>query len=316
MKTWLQTIALGWLCLSAALPAQADPDFYSESLTLGGSWDSKDVRGGKAWSGSKADQTSGLTAFTSLSAPKRYLDENAFAYAGVGTLKAFSFASVFSTDAVPNGGVGAEARAEARSTNVVTINSAGLAGKSGSLTFSTMVSGLIYSELHWRANDPPSGHNGVDFRITVNGQPAAVLHTSIDFSSAVVTSTECLWERGNPVCFDATLGAGYVPVTVRVPIVYGVPITVDARLSTFTLGQTQYNQGYFSAFADMSHSVYWGGIQDVAFDGQSVNYSIASDSALDWMKNYTPAAVPEPASVLMLLGGLSFLSRRFRQTRA
>lgn len=56
-----------------------------------------------------------------------------------------------------------------------------------------------------------------------------------------------------------------------------------------------------TAIADASHTIWWGGIQSVTFEGEEVPYTVTDDSGFDWRH---AAVVPEPTPAALLVVGL------------
>ena len=80
-------------------------------------------------------------------------------------------------------------------------------------------------------------------------------------------------------------------------------------------GGTLTEGGTAAAAFDVAHSIYWGGISSVTFNGDSVPYDLTSLSGFDWTQSQIPTnSVPEPNSLLLLASGLagiaSFACRR------
>lgn len=62
-----------------------------------------------------------------------------------------------------------------------------------------------------------------------------------------------------------------------------------------------------SASYDLGNSIYWGGISQVTtLDGTPLDVTISSSSGTDYFKSYIPA-VPEPASVSLVMAGMAVL---------
>jgi hypothetical protein len=92
---------------------------------------------------------------------------------------------------------------------------------------------------------------------------------------------------------------------------FGEPFSFTARLTAMANGSHQHQ-----ATLDASHSAYWGGIQSVlGADGNTVIYSLASDSNTDWSRSFVPSAVPEMSSAALLLAGLASVGALTRRRR-
>ena len=59
-----------------------------------------------------------------------------------------------------------------------------------------------------------------------------------------------------------------------------------------------------SATANFLNTGWWGGIQSVTIGGVSVPFSVTSVSGTDWTQNFASTATPEPATWMLVGGGL------------
>ena len=91
---------------------------------------------------------------------------------------------------------------------------------------------------------------------------------------------------------------------------FGAPFTLDVILDV----QASLS-GAGNAVADASHSAYWSGISSVTVDGNRItDFVVTSQSGTDWAKSYIPA-VPEPASIALLLAGVSTVAFATKRTQ-
>jgi hypothetical protein len=96
--------------------------------------------------------------------------------------------------------------------------------------------------------------------------------------------------------------------SMTLAITLGAPFSIIAYLEATTA-----LQGNGSALIDASHSAYWGGISSVTNQfGESVEYSLSSNSGTDWSRSFSPA-VPEPESYMLMLLGVAAISWRARR---
>ncbi|UXH76709.1 PEP-CTERM sorting domain-containing protein [Roseateles amylovorans] len=78
-----------------------------------------------------------------------------------------------------------------------------------------------------------------------------------------------------------------------------------AALNTYYLDSTSGQGG-----SVLNQSLYWGGISSVTrADGTAVNFTLSSDSGVDYTRSFIPVvpAVPEPSSILLMLAGVAAL---------
>ena len=156
-------------------------------------------------------------------------------------------------------------------------------------------------------------------------QPAAYASTYGDFTflySSPALSGSRSWRfietlTGNGGTTQAIVPAGvpslftYEPV-VPIEFIFGRPVYINWTLVTAASGSGGGTGGSFNASIDAYNSVYWGGFASVVDAlGNSVAYTLTSLSGTDWSLSRIPAppvSVPEPSSLLLLIGALLSLS--------
>lgn len=143
----------------------------------------------------------------------------------------------------------------------------------------------------WRLSHSISG--GVEYRsLTLNS-----IATNDGHGESAITAT-VNGEPGNPY-------GDHVLIAL-------VALNSTAYLSFDVFGQ-QGLEGWWgsgssgSASYDLGNSIYWGGISQVTtLDGKPLDVTISSSSGTDYFKSYIPA-VPEPASVSLVMAGMAAL---------
>ncbi len=103
---------------------------------------------------------------------------------------------------------------------------------------------------------------------------------------------------------------------VRVPFADGVPTYLDVRIMCESYGGAEPGDSGGGA-CDMSHSVYWGGVDHVTdLNGNVLSgVGVNSASGFDYSQSYfgQPAAVPEPSAWALLIGGLGLAGGALRR---
>jgi hypothetical protein len=102
-------------------------------------------------------------------------------------------------------------------------------------------------------------------------------------------------------------------LTVELPIRLGVPLFLTVDLQGGGGGAALAGRGSVQGRLDVSRTVEWGGIVDITdAEGQSIAYTLSSESGTDWTQ---PIPAPEPlalAAGLSVIGALAGL-RRWRR---
>lgn len=168
----------------------------------------------------------------------------------------------------------AESAASAHWYDVLTINSPGLQGQSGSLRVSFTIDGNI--------NASGQTFYYAEYRFLYGGSP----NSAYDPTSGVLRYYQ--QDAQNP-------GQNFlnVPQAYDVPFRFGVPFTLALTLRTRAVVNTVYPG---EVNVDLSHTEVWNGFQGVTFNGLPVLYTATSQSGTD----YTQPIVPEPGTYAML----------------
>jgi hypothetical protein len=181
----------------------------------------------------------------------------------------------------------------------------------------TSVSGMF-------VNDNPRGTTSMGMFASL-GNSVYTLSSLIDIGSRSITSSNCTTDLlGNLSCRQMInySGSAYFDATSRMDIPFIFGDQLDLRMSITTsiegwarstfdsrTGDTILN--YFDAYADASHSAYWGGIQSVMVDGAETSYNVQSGSGTDYRQSFIPeraGQVPLPGTLSLSLIGLLALS--------
>ncbi len=201
-------------------------------------------------------------------------------------------------------------------------------------------SGSFDDTIHLSSSQLGAGVDGfLTYQILLNGSMSATapggfaswsLDTSIgqggltDGDGVAVFLDKCgnYFGNGSAVC-----GSGPADplkaYSVTVPIDNdGAPLTFALHVFLAVSASSNYDQlslATGSAVADLSHSMYWGGITLTAADGTPItDFTAIGDSGTDWSKSFAPgsttsSAVPEPGTVLLVatfLPGMWLVRRR------
>ena len=225
------------------------------------------------------------------------LAATARASADYGVLRAYAFAKSGHgvVDDNENASSGGFSGASAEFHDVLTIDSPGLTGQSGSVVMSYDVEGKNTST-GTSAYDPSSELYGGSAQTTVVQRFGPVYP---DYTYDVV------FNDGNEAHWGA-IGQHRAVV----PFTFGSPFPISLRI---TAAATIHILSDLVATSDFEHTVLWGGLGAVTDgSGNAVQYSLSSGSGHDWTQPSTEA-VPEPTSMAALgLGALGLLKRRKR----
>ena len=87
---------------------------------------------------------------------------------------------------------------------------------------------------------------------------------------------------------------------------FNQPFNISLELIGYSSSQGDSTGASGSSFLEAMHSLDWAGIKQVSVDGQTVDYTLWSESGTDWNQSFAP--VPEPEIWALMLAGLTFLA--------
>lgn len=93
---------------------------------------------------------------------------------------------------------------------------------------------------------------------------------------------------------------------VNFTTVNGSPLSTSFAIAASSTARSYSQQNILTAASSYSfgNSIYWDGIESVSYNGISSPYTVQSLSGADYTQSFAPAAVPEPASYVLMLGGM------------
>ncbi len=97
-----------------------------------------------------------------------------------------------------------------------------------------------------------------------------------------------------------------------VDVVLGTPfeLGIFSRASAGTAGAGP--DVFSEATSDFDSTLTWQGISSVTLGGNAIDYTLSSESGVDWRQPFVSASVPEPTTLLLLSAGLLGLVLRRR----
>ncbi|MBB4844537.1 hypothetical protein HNP55_003081 [Paucibacter oligotrophus] len=320
------TPLLGLLASLLAAPAMASTSvtLYGRGLDAQQTINFNDIKPGHTSSSGSADgHVTGPSAAGALSV-------SGYASAGHLAVSASSATQVYAHNHDSQGNLyeriataGLSAEANASWQDRLTLNAAGLAGQRGYFEASLQLTGNVGAMV--------SGPS-----VNIRNPDGSSLYMQMSSTASVVVAgtglnwTTQSWDdactavgmAGHLACAAASSDPGsnrnyqagaITALPIRVDFIFGNATTMAYHLRSFSSANATIayykmaGSGQSAGTADMSHTLLWGGMSGVYLqDGRAVgDYSLSADSGL----NYGVAAVvPEPASGLLLLGGLALLA--------
>lgn len=304
-RSWRLAMALGG-ALAAALPTAAHANLaHGQQISLFADGGRKN-EAPQSYSQTDVNNPVGSMVHSSnvgsLANDARVAD--ASANARIGSIGAYASTAWSISGNLPRDSINAYATAEASWFDTVTINAPGHNGQSGlwSGVLNLTGSGDFYVQ-NADANWPAYAFNDIDVKAP-GLQPVST--TCDEGPPKFKIGEACFRQIGPP---RQTMSLTFV-----MPIVFGQPQNFYAtlRADALSAGLDCHGCTTFASVA-FNHTLNWGGTTEVRdANGQVLgSYTMSSDSGMD----YRVAAVPEPASWLMLLLGLALtlpLARRRR----
>jgi len=184
-----------------------------------------------------------------------------------------------------------------------TISSPGLDGQAGRLVFTVDVTGTLHA-------DGFAGSTRFQLLEYVNKQMVyrdAIFDAANPVIGVSTDRQQRVWALASDWSnLDATVDE---TVTFTVPFVYGQSFELGI-FGFLTAGMRSASSitSISNANGDFSHTITWGGIQQVLSNGVPVEFTASTASGTNWA-----VPVPEPASAMLILAGVGALAMRRRR---